>query len=66
MVARIIPLDRQLPSIQVPSSFEKAIDPSQIEEQLATSGEDQLRHARNQLELTKHYPGRDDKLPSRQ
>jgi hypothetical protein len=66
MGARVIQLDKQLPSIDVPSPFEEAIDPTQLDEELATSGEQQLRHARTQLELTRNYPGRDDKLPSRQ
>lgn len=66
MGARVIQLDKQLPSINVPSPFEKAIDPTEIDEQLATSGERQLNHARTQLELTRNYPGRYDKLPPRQ
>ena len=66
MGTRVIQLDKQLPNIDVPSPFQKAIDPTQLDERLATSGEQQLSHARGQLELTKHYPGRDDKLPSRQ
>ena len=66
MGARVIQFDKQLPSINVPSPFEKAIDPAKIDEQLATTGERQLRHANEQLELTRHYPGRGDKLPSKQ
>ena len=45
MGARVIQFDKKLPSIDVPSPFEKAIDPTEIDEQLATSGEQQLRHA---------------------
>lgn len=64
MGARVVPFDKQLPSIEVPSPFQKAIDPSEIEEQLATVGKQQLRHARTQLELTRHYPGRERNYPS--
>jgi hypothetical protein len=46
---------------RVPSPFEKAIDPTEIEKQLSTIGEQQLSHARSQLELTRNYPGRDKK-----
>jgi hypothetical protein len=46
---KVIQLDKQLPSIEVPSPFEKAIDPTQLDEQLATTGKQQLRHARTQL-----------------
>jgi hypothetical protein len=53
----------QLPSIEVQSPFEQAIDPTEIDEQLATSGEQQLRHANQQLELTRRYPGRDHNIP---
>lgn len=66
MGARVIQLNNQLPSIEVPSPFEKAIDPTKIDEQLSTVGDQQLRHAQAQLELTRHYPGRYYKLPSRQ
>ena len=63
MGARVIQLDKQLPTIDVPSPFEKAIDPTQIEEQIATSGERQLNHARKQLALTRRYPGRKRNYP---
>jgi hypothetical protein len=63
---KVIQLDKQLPSIDVPSPFEKAIDPTKLDEQLATTGKQQLRHANEQLVLTRHYPGRYDKWPTRQ
>jgi hypothetical protein len=56
-------LVESLPSIEVQSPFEKAIDPTEIDEQLATSGEQQLNHAREQLALTRNYPGRKRNYP---
>jgi hypothetical protein len=52
----------QLPSIEMATDpfvdIRKSGDPAKVAEQ--------LRHAQEQLELTRNYPGRDDKLPSRQ
>ena len=51
MAVRVVP--EQLPSIEVEPSFQdiaKTADPAKISEQ--------LRHANDQLELTRHYPGR--------
>jgi hypothetical protein len=64
--ARVVPFDRQLPSIPVESPFQPAIDPAEIDKNLTTEGEQQLRHAREQLELTRRYPGRERNLPKSQ
>ena len=48
----------QLPSIQVDTDFfAKTADPAKIAEQ--------LRHCNEQLELTRHYPGRGRAQPRR-
>jgi hypothetical protein len=54
MADRVVQLDKQLPSIEVEPSFQdiaKTADPAKILEQ--------LRHANEQLEITRHYPGRE-------
>lgn len=57
MVVRVIrepPLGQQLPRIKVEPAFQdiaKTLDPAKIKEQ--------LRHALEQLELTRQYPGRE-------
>ena len=51
---RVIQSDKQLPSIKVEPSFQdiaKTADPAKIKEQ--------LRHANEQLGITRQYPGRE-------
>ena len=58
MAARVLRLKQELPSIEVEPSFQdiaKTADPAQIAEP--------LRHASEQLELTRHYPGRERARP---
>jgi hypothetical protein len=55
VAVRIVKSD-ELPSIELEPSFQdiaKTADPVKIKEQ--------LRHANEQLELTRQYPGRNDK-----
>jgi hypothetical protein len=59
MADRIVQLDKQLPSIEVEPSFQdiaKTVDPARLLKQ--------LRHANEQLELTRQpYPGRERAQP---
>jgi hypothetical protein len=57
VVVRVV--EQPLPSIEVEPSFQdiaKTLDPAKIKEQ--------LRHCNQQLEITRHYPGRNNKWPT--
>jgi hypothetical protein len=57
---KVVEQVEQLPSIHVDGPFvdiEKTLDPAKVAEQ--------LHHANQQLELTRHYPGRERSFTSR-